>query len=64
MRNGSTHSPSQALPFSVAPYLLPIDDVAEQLGTDPESGLSDGEVINRQQQYGPNAVYPFFFVAC
>jgi len=58
MRNGSSSSPPQTLPFSVPPYLLPIEEVARQLDTDPESGLADDEVKTRQQQYGPNAVPP------
>jgi hypothetical protein len=48
----------QTLPFSVPPYLLPVEQVARQLATDPELGLSDNNVKDRQQQYGPNAVVP------
>ena len=58
MRNGSSRSPPQTLPFSVPPYLLSIEDGARQLDTDPESGLPDSECHSRQQQYGPNAVSP------
>ena len=56
MRNGSSSSPPQTLPFSSPPYLLPIEDVARQLDTDPDSGLSNNQVKFRQQQFGPNAV--------
>ena len=56
MQDGSPSSSPQTLPFSAPPYLLSIDDVAAQLSTDPESGLSDSEVKSRQLQYGPNAV--------
>jgi hypothetical protein len=56
MRNGSSSSPPQTLPFSISPYLLSTDDVAAQIDTDPESGLSQNQVKFRQEQYGPNAV--------
>lgn len=56
MRNGGSHSSSQTFPFSKQPYLLPIEQAIEQLATNSEFGLSDTEVITRQQQYGPNAV--------
>jgi hypothetical protein len=58
MQNGSSHSPPQTLPFSVPPYLLSIDDVAQQLGSDTDRGLPDAVVGNLQTQYGPNAVCP------
>jgi Cation transporter/ATPase, N-terminus len=60
MRNGSSDSSSQTLPFSVSPYLLSIDQVATQLSTDPDLGLHDDEVRKRQTQYGPNSVTPDF----
>jgi hypothetical protein len=56
MRNGSSRSPPQTLPFSVQPYLLPLEYVSEQLQSDLDSGLSKDQVESRQQQYGPNAV--------
>ena len=59
MRNGSSHSPPQTLPFSVPPYLLSIEEVARLLNTDPDSGLPDSECHTRHQQYGPNAVLPY-----
>lgn len=57
MRNDSPRAPPQALPFlERPPYLLSIDDVARILATDPESGLDDAQVKDRQHTYGPNAV--------
>jgi hypothetical protein len=58
MHNGSSSSPPQTFPFSVPPYLLSPDDVVAHLKTDIETGLTDTEVIQRQSQYGPNAVSP------
>lgn len=60
MRNGSSSSPPQALPFSRPPYLLSVEEVADVLGTNTDSGLDDAEVANRQSQYGPNAVLALF----
>jgi Cation transporter/ATPase, N-terminus len=56
MHDGLARSPSQTFPFSVPPYLLSIEAVVAQLGTDIELGLSEVEVTSRQTQYGPNAV--------
>jgi hypothetical protein len=60
MRNGSSRSPPEALPFSVPPYLLSTDEVANILGTNIDTGLDDGQVASLQQKYGPNAVWPLF----
>jgi hypothetical protein len=59
MHNGSSRSPPQAIAFSVPPYLLSIEDIALQLGTDVDSGLTESEIAQRQSTYGPNAVLPF-----
>jgi len=59
MHNGSSRSPPQAIAFSVPPYLLSIEDIALQLGTDVDSGLTESEIAQRQSTYGPNAVLHF-----
>jgi len=58
MQNGPSRSPPQTLPLPFQPYLLSIEEVADILGTNTDSGLDDAEVSTRQQQYGPNSVYP------
>ena len=56
MHNGSSRSPPKEIPFSVPPYLLSIEEVAEQIGSDVDNGLGENEVRERQAAYGPNAV--------
>jgi Na+-exporting ATPase len=36
------------------PYLLAVDDVAQQLGTNLESGLTDSKVQELQRAHPPN----------
>ncbi len=36
------------------PFLLPIDQILEQLGTNTETGLSRLKVQQSQHDYGPN----------
>ena len=35
-------------------YALPAEDVAGQLGVDPDAGLDTGEAERRLAEYGPN----------
>ena len=59
MQNGSSRSPPQeSALFEQPPYLLSGEDVAATLAVDPESGLDERIVKERQGQYGPNAVRP------
>ncbi|MFO7999538.1 MAG: cation-transporting P-type ATPase [Bacteroidales bacterium] len=36
------------------PYLIPFDELAENLSVDPNKGLSDQEAGSRLKQYGKN----------
>jgi Cation transporter/ATPase, N-terminus len=58
MKDGSSRSPPQAFSLSVPAHLIPVEQVAQYLQTDSESGLSDSEVVARYERYGPNAVIP------
>ncbi|CAK7205570.1 potassium/sodium eff [Sporothrix eucalyptigena] len=40
--------------FTAHPFLLSIQDVAKQLETDTDKGLTTAQVQQRQSQYGPN----------
>ena len=44
------------LPPDVDPSLLPADEVALLVGTDPEQGLSEPEAARRLVEHGPNAL--------
>jgi Cation transporter/ATPase, N-terminus len=57
MQDGrSSRSPPQEISFSQPPHVLSAEDVATHLSVEPESGLEDAVVQERQRQYGPNAV--------
>lgn len=40
--------------FACHPFLLPAEDVARQLGTNIETGLTTGKVAELQKKYPPN----------
>ena len=40
--------------YSKQPFLLPVDDVYQHLQTSIDSGLSDSQVKQYQEKYGPN----------
>jgi hypothetical protein len=61
MQNGSPSSSPQEIPFSIPPYLLSIEDVAQHLSSDLDNGLNESEIKERQAVYGPNAVISLLY---
>ncbi|TFF92447.1 HAD family hydrolase, partial [Candidatus Thorarchaeota archaeon] len=47
-----TTPPSEEVDY----HAMPLEAVVEQLSTDVDNGLSEGEVKARQKKYGPNAI--------
>ena len=48
-----TKSPTRQL-YPQHPFLLPLDEIIEQLGTNVETGLSRLKAQQSQHDYGPN----------
>jgi len=46
--------PTMAADFPKHPFLLPVDEVAQVLGTDIDGGLSSAQVAELQKTYPPN----------
>lgn len=49
----SNQKPSEQL-YPRHPFLLPLDEITERLGTNIETGLSRLKVQQSQHNYGPN----------
>ena len=54
MRN-STKTPIRQL-YPRHPFLLPLDEIVEQLGTNVDTGLSRLKAQQSQHDYGPNKI--------
>ena len=42
--------------LNAPPYQLSVEAVLEQLGSDPQQGLSDVEAVHRRERYGANVL--------